>query len=158
MSILSGAHNHVCPRITALLAEHDLDDVLVVVGGIIPDTDIPRLKEAGVAGVFQPGTPMQAIIDFHPRARSPRLLTPLRASRYSRPFMGYKLLLAEDSAAIQQVVQLAVQRRGTSMSWSSMTATPRLLRFERESPDIVLADASLPGTNGYDLAGPHRRA
>ncbi len=64
VSILSGAHNHVCPRITALLAEHDLDDVLVVVGGIIPDTDIPRLKEAGVAGVFQPGTPMQAIIDF----------------------------------------------------------------------------------------------
>ena len=64
VSILSGAHNHVCPRITALLAERGLGDVLVVVGGIIPDADIPRLKGAGVAGVFQPGTPMQAIIDF----------------------------------------------------------------------------------------------
>ena len=64
VSILSGAHNHVCPRITALLAERGLGDVLVVVGGIIPDADIPRLKEVGVAGVFQPGTPMQAIIDF----------------------------------------------------------------------------------------------
>ena len=64
VSILSGAHNHVCPRINSLLAERGLDDVLVVVGGIIPDADIPRLKEAGVAGVFQPGTPMQAIIDF----------------------------------------------------------------------------------------------
>ncbi len=64
VSILSGAHNHVCPRITALLAEKGLSDVLVVVGGIIPDADIPRLREAGVAGVFQPGTPMQAIIDF----------------------------------------------------------------------------------------------
>ena len=64
VSILSGAHNHVCPRITALLAERGLTDVLVVVGGIIPDADIPRLEAAGVAGVFQPGTPMQAIIDF----------------------------------------------------------------------------------------------
>ena len=64
VSILSGAHNHVCPRITALLADRGLDDVLVVAGGIIPDADIPRLREAGVAGVFQPGTPMQAIIDF----------------------------------------------------------------------------------------------
>ncbi|MXY24464.1 MAG: cobalamin B12-binding domain-containing protein [Acidobacteria bacterium] len=64
VSILSGAHNHVCPRMTALLADRGLDDVLVVAGGIIPDTDIPRLKKAGVAGVFQPGTPMRAIIDF----------------------------------------------------------------------------------------------
>lgn len=64
VSILSGAHNHVCPRITALLAERGLTDVLVVVGGIIPDADIPRLEAAGVAGVFQPGTPMDAIIGF----------------------------------------------------------------------------------------------
>ena len=64
VSILSGAHNHVCPRIMALLGERGLTDVLVVVGGIIPDADIPRLEAAGIAGVFQPGTPMDAIIEF----------------------------------------------------------------------------------------------
>jgi methylmalonyl-CoA mutase C-terminal domain/subunit len=47
-----------------LLRERGLDDVLVIVGGIIPDVDIPRLKEIGVAGVFLPGTPMQEIIEF----------------------------------------------------------------------------------------------
>jgi methylmalonyl-CoA mutase C-terminal domain/subunit len=64
LSILSGAHNHICPRVMELLAEKGLDDVLVVVGGIIPDQDIPRLKEQGIGAVFPPGTPMQAIIDF----------------------------------------------------------------------------------------------
>ncbi len=64
VSILSGAHNHICPRIMELLAERGLDDVLVVVGGIIPDADIPRLREIGIEGVFQPGTPMQAIVDY----------------------------------------------------------------------------------------------
>ena len=64
LSILSGAHNHIAPRLMALLAEKKLDDVLVVIGGIIPDADVPRLKAMGIAGVFQPGTPMQEIIDF----------------------------------------------------------------------------------------------
>ncbi|MDQ3213651.1 MAG: cobalamin-dependent protein, partial [Acidobacteriota bacterium] len=64
LSILSGAHMHICPRIMQLLREKGLDDVLVVIGGIIPAVDIPRLKEAGVRGVFLPGTPMQEIIDF----------------------------------------------------------------------------------------------
>lgn len=64
VSILSGAHNHVCPRVMALLAEKDAQDVLVVVGGIIPDADIPRLREIGIEGVFQPGTSMQTIVDF----------------------------------------------------------------------------------------------
>lgn len=64
VSILSGAHNHVCPRVMALLAEKGAQDVLVVVGGIIPDADIPRLREIGIEGVFQPGTSMQAIVDF----------------------------------------------------------------------------------------------
>jgi methylmalonyl-CoA mutase C-terminal domain/subunit len=64
LSILSGAHNHVVPKLMQLLAEQQLDDVLVLVGGIIPDVDIPRLKEMGVKGVFPPGTPMQEIIDF----------------------------------------------------------------------------------------------
>jgi methylmalonyl-CoA mutase, C-terminal domain len=64
LSILSGAHNHVCPRVMELLREQGLDDVLVVVGGIIPDQDIPKLKELGIAEVFLPGTTMQAIVDF----------------------------------------------------------------------------------------------
>jgi methylmalonyl-CoA mutase C-terminal domain/subunit len=64
LSILSGAHMHVCPRILAGLREKGVEDVLVVVGGIIPDTDVPRLHEMGVEGVFQPGTPVRHIVDF----------------------------------------------------------------------------------------------
>jgi methylmalonyl-CoA mutase C-terminal domain/subunit len=64
LSILSGAHNHIVPRLMELLKEKGLDDVLVVLGGIIPDVDMPRLKELGVKGIFLPGTPMQEIIDF----------------------------------------------------------------------------------------------
>ena len=64
LSILSGAHNHIAPRLMQLLKEKGLDDVLVLVGGIIPDVDIPKLKEIGVKGIFLPGTPMQDIIDF----------------------------------------------------------------------------------------------
>ena len=64
LSILSGAHMHICPRVMQLLAERGLDDVLVLVGGIIPDVDIPRLKEMGVKGIFLPGSPMQDIIDY----------------------------------------------------------------------------------------------
>ena len=71
LSILSGAHMHICPRVMELLREKGLNDVLVVVGGIIPDMDIPRLKEIGITGIFLPGTPMQDIIDFISRnARS----------------------------------------------------------------------------------------
>ena len=72
LSILSGAHMHICPRIMALLEEKGLNDVLVVVGGIIPDIDIPKLKEIGVRGIFLPGTAMQEIVDFirkHVRSR-----------------------------------------------------------------------------------------
>ena len=64
LSILSGAHNHIAPRLMELLKEKGLDDVLVLIGGIIPDVDIPKLKEIGVKGVFLPGTPMQDIIKF----------------------------------------------------------------------------------------------
>ena len=64
LSILSGAHNHICPRLMELLAAKGLDDVLVVIGGIIPDVDIPKLRAIGVKGVFQPGTPMQEIVEF----------------------------------------------------------------------------------------------
>jgi len=64
LSILSGAHNHIAPRVMELLRARGLDDVLVVIGGIIPDVDMPRLREVGVKGIFLPGTPMQEIIDF----------------------------------------------------------------------------------------------
>ena len=64
LSILSGAHNHIVPRLMTLLAEHGLDDVLVVIGGIIPDVDIPKLMGLGVKGIFLPGTPMQEIVEF----------------------------------------------------------------------------------------------
>ena len=64
LSILSGAHNHIAPRVMELLKVQGLTDVLVVIGGIIPDVDVPRLKEIGVRGVFLPGTPMQEIVDF----------------------------------------------------------------------------------------------
>jgi methylmalonyl-CoA mutase C-terminal domain/subunit len=64
LSILSGAHNHIAPRLMDLLKGKGLDDVLVLIGGIIPDVDIPKLKEIGVKGIFLPGTPMQDIIDF----------------------------------------------------------------------------------------------
>jgi methylmalonyl-CoA mutase C-terminal domain/subunit len=64
LSILSGAHNHIVPRLMELLKGKGLDDVLVVIGGIIPDVDIPTLKAIGVKGIFLPGTPMQEIIEF----------------------------------------------------------------------------------------------
>ena len=64
LSILSGAHNHICPRLVSLLREKGLDDVLVVIGGIIPDADVPKLEQLGIGGVFQPGTPMLAISEF----------------------------------------------------------------------------------------------
>jgi len=64
LSILSGAHNHICPRLMELLKEKGLDDVLVVIGGIIPDVDIEKLKSIGVGGVFQSGTSMKVISEF----------------------------------------------------------------------------------------------
>jgi methylmalonyl-CoA mutase C-terminal domain/subunit len=64
LSILSGAHMTLVPRIVSLLAEQGVDDVLVTVGGTIPTDDIAPLKDLGVAEVFTPGAPTQAIIDF----------------------------------------------------------------------------------------------
>ena len=64
LSILSGAHNAIVPRVMDLLRQNKMDDVLVVVGGIIPDQDIPNLKQAGVAAIFQPGTSMDDIVRF----------------------------------------------------------------------------------------------
>jgi methylmalonyl-CoA mutase, C-terminal domain len=64
LSILSGAHNAIVPRVMALLKQNKMDDVLVLVGGIIPDQDIDALKKLGVAAIFQPGTAMDDIVKF----------------------------------------------------------------------------------------------
>jgi len=64
LSVLSGAHMTLCPRIMELMKKERLDDVLVVVGGIIPDQDIPKLKELGVAAVFQPGASTEDIVAY----------------------------------------------------------------------------------------------
>lgn len=64
MSLLSGAHNYLFPKVVNLLKERGVDDVLVVGGGVIPEDDIPGLLEAGVAAIFTPGTPTSLTIDF----------------------------------------------------------------------------------------------
>ena len=64
LSILSGAHNAIVPRVIELLRERDMAEVKVIVGGIIPDEDAAALKQQGVAAVFQPGSSLDAIVDF----------------------------------------------------------------------------------------------
>ena len=64
MSILSGAHNQIFPEVMRLLKEQGVDDVLVFAGGIIPEADIPELKEAGVAEIFTPGAPLGDITSW----------------------------------------------------------------------------------------------
>ena len=64
ISILSGAHNTLCPRIVDLLRENGMDDTLVLVGGIVPQEDIEGLKKKGVSAVFLPGTSTEDIVKF----------------------------------------------------------------------------------------------
>src|SRR6267378_2102058 len=64
LSILSGAHNAIVPRVMDLLKQNKMDDVLVLVGGIIPDQDVAGLKSIGVGAIFQPGTAMDDIVKF----------------------------------------------------------------------------------------------
>lgn len=64
LSLLSGAHNTLFPKIVEMLKEKGMDDVLVIGGGVIPDSDIPGLKKAGVAAIFTPGTPTGDIVKF----------------------------------------------------------------------------------------------
>jgi methylmalonyl-CoA mutase, C-terminal domain len=64
LSILSGAHNAIVPRVMELLREKDMSDVIVVVGGIVPDQDAEALKQQGVAAVFQPGASLDGIVSF----------------------------------------------------------------------------------------------
>jgi len=64
LSILSGAHNAIVPRVMDLLRENKMEDVIVLVGGIIPNQDVEALKKLGVAAIFQPGTAMDDIVNF----------------------------------------------------------------------------------------------
>lgn len=64
LSVLSGAHMTLCPRILELMKKEKLDDVLVIIGGIIPDPDIPKLKALGVSEVFQPGASTEDIVAY----------------------------------------------------------------------------------------------
>jgi len=64
LSILSGAHNYLFPRVAELMNEQGVDDVLIIGGGVIPDEDIPGLKNAGVAEIFTPGTTTSQMIEF----------------------------------------------------------------------------------------------
>lgn len=64
LSLLSGAHGHLFPRVVELVKEKGMTDVLMIGGGVIPDADIPALKEAGIAAVFTPGTPTGDIVEF----------------------------------------------------------------------------------------------
>jgi methylmalonyl-CoA mutase C-terminal domain/subunit len=64
LSILSGAHMTLVPRVCRLLHEEGLDDILVVIGGIIPDDDAPALREAGVSGIFGPGTTIGEVAEY----------------------------------------------------------------------------------------------
>jgi methylmalonyl-CoA mutase C-terminal domain/subunit len=64
LSILSGAHNVIVPRITAMLREQGAGEILVVLGGTIPEQDIAALKEQGVAAVFGPGTSLESVVRF----------------------------------------------------------------------------------------------
>lgn len=64
LSLLSGAHNTLFPKVVSMIRDKGMKDVLIIGGGVIPDADIPGLKDAGVAAVFTPGTPTGAIVDF----------------------------------------------------------------------------------------------
>ena len=64
LSILSGAHNAIVPRVLELLRENKMDDVIVVIGGTIPEDDAARLKQLGVAAVFQPGAALDGIVEY----------------------------------------------------------------------------------------------
>lgn len=64
MSILSGAHNHIFPKVVELLENEGVDDMLILGGGVIPDEDIPGLKEAGIEEIFTPGTSTDDVVDF----------------------------------------------------------------------------------------------
>jgi len=80
LSILSGAHNAIVPRIADLLREQRAEDILIVLGGTIPEEDIPKMKQSGVSAIFGPGTPLDTTVEFIRNHVKPRgLLTTAEA-------------------------------------------------------------------------------
>lgn len=80
LSILSGAHNAIIPRIAALMREQRAEDILIVLGGTIPEEDIPKMKQSGVSAIFGPGTPLDTTVEFIRNHVKPRgLLTTAEA-------------------------------------------------------------------------------
>ncbi|MBI3933132.1 MAG: cobalamin B12-binding domain-containing protein [Acidobacteria bacterium] len=82
LSILSGAHTTIVPKLMALLKENKMEDVMVVLGGIIPDADVAAMKQIGVTGVFQPGSSLESIVQFirsNVRQSEPRASAPSEA-------------------------------------------------------------------------------
>ena len=113
-------------------------------GGIIPDADVPRLNEIGIRGIFQPGTPMQDIVDF--------IAQNARSVSYSeRTLVTHKLLLADDSVTIQRVVELTFSGEDVQVVTVG-DGEQAIARIPIELPDIVLADIGMPKRSGYDVA------
>lgn len=81
LSILSGAHNAIVPRIAALLREQRAEDILIVLGGTIPEEDIPKMKQSGVSAIFGPGTPLDTTVEFIRSHVKPRGLLTTAESR-----------------------------------------------------------------------------
>lgn len=72
LSSLAGAHRYLFPRVVELLKENNIDDMIVVGGGIIPEDDIPKMKAAGISEIFTPGTPLERIVQWVKEHVSPR--------------------------------------------------------------------------------------
>ena len=81
LSILSGAHNAIIPRIAALMREQRAEDILIVLGGTIPEEDIPKMKQSGVSAIFGPGTPLDTTVEFIRNHVKPRGLLTTAESR-----------------------------------------------------------------------------
>ena len=143
LSILSGAHMHICPRVVELLKEKGLDDVQVVVGGIIPDQDVPKLNAHGHHG------------HLHSRARRCSIssisstVTPAPGS--SRVSIPPTLLLADDSLTIQRVVALTFADQPVRLVVAK-DGQDAINRMANDRPDVVLADTNMPCVDGYELA------
>lgn len=101
MSILSGAHMAIFPKVMELLKNNGVDDVLVMAGGILPDEDIPAIKEMGIQGNFGPGTPMSTIIEYVRRH-----IHPERLSQQLSPLTGGSDTI-EDADAVSERKQVA---------------------------------------------------